>query len=709
MFNLPNFAIFDTETIIHTNNYDNVKTILSNPKQYEDLLNKLTMTISCYTYTDDGKTATFKKYALGNIIDDLLQYDLVYFHNLDFDGNYLLKILMNFNYTNTDIYPKTKKGKFYNVNQQGSKIYSITIYDNDKKVDIYDSYKILRFSVAILGQYQQDITKLHIKDDNYHAKYIYDWYFHNIDTPEIEQYIQYAKNDVLVVYNALIRFNNMLSENKLNEPTLWKFKPSKKEKNIYPLFRFKTLTGFALSLFFLYNETSTNYLKDIPAWTIKLVQLSMKDWRYRLMTINEFYMFFRTLYNGGYCDYNADKVLTFQKDVFSLDLNSAYPDILLNHPLALSFDYATLYHNLDEEDKKEFMTYLKSNFPKTTLDEVLTYHSALNKLTNLNLIRITDTTISNDKRFKFIFRNNFVYSYESNNETHLSTLTKDSVIWMYDEEYAYFKQAYSGKYEIENTFSIYGKKVDNEYVKLFYNLKNAYKKTNLLYYNLAKLLMNSVTGKFGQKAFYDNEVLYPKKIYEYANEWWTDIVDVTYENKQRICQTNKIKVRKSLDKSFPHHKVYYNDISQITHYNNFLAVSYITSLVRIKIYSAINYFKIDNWVYSDTDSLKIISNDYTLKHMKDFEWYDEDKLGYFKNEGNSKEFIVFHSKAYCAKKDEIWHYTFGGCNINKIIDNPSLLLQKGYVKNGKRMKLQVRGGILLYDDTYTITFPNERH
>lgn len=151
-----------------------------------------------------------------NCIEDWLEYIYeykgakIYFHNAKFDGNFILSYLLNHGYQPAIITEKDEKtGKTTRryatkkemqndtlstlISDKGI-WYQITFKHKGHVYEIYDSYKILPFSVSTIGKsFGTAHKKLEIE-------YIGDMHAHGVITPEQEAYI---KNDVLVVKEAL--------------------------------------------------------------------------------------------------------------------------------------------------------------------------------------------------------------------------------------------------------------------------------------------------------------------------------------------------------------------------------------------------------------------------------------------------------------------------------------------------------------------------
>lgn len=118
-----------------------------------------------------------------------------YFHNVKFDGNFLLDYLLRNGYT----WNRVAEGKMLNkqfkcaISDRGP-WYSITIKMHNMVIEFRDSYKLLPFSVKRIGKgFQTKHRKLDMKYEGFR-------YAGCVITDEEKEYI---RNDVLVVKEAL--------------------------------------------------------------------------------------------------------------------------------------------------------------------------------------------------------------------------------------------------------------------------------------------------------------------------------------------------------------------------------------------------------------------------------------------------------------------------------------------------------------------------
>lgn len=138
---------------------------------------------------------TFKH---GNSMQSFIEYisqdnAQIYFHNLAFDGSFILDWLLNNNYWHTD--NAFRKGSFSTLISRMGKFYSITVcWRNGNKTEFRDSFKKLPMSVANVAKaFKLPESKLSIDYDEYREP------GHRLTAHEIA----YLKADVVIIAKAL--------------------------------------------------------------------------------------------------------------------------------------------------------------------------------------------------------------------------------------------------------------------------------------------------------------------------------------------------------------------------------------------------------------------------------------------------------------------------------------------------------------------------
>ena len=145
------------------------------------------------------------KINLGNTIESFIEYarsqknSIFYFHNLKFDGEFIISWALNNGFTHAETKEEIKDMTFTTLISDVGLFYSIVLYfkkGNKKceKITFYDSLKIIPFSVdEIAKAFNLPISKLKIDYKEERKK-------SHILTEEEKDYI---KNDVLIVAKAL--------------------------------------------------------------------------------------------------------------------------------------------------------------------------------------------------------------------------------------------------------------------------------------------------------------------------------------------------------------------------------------------------------------------------------------------------------------------------------------------------------------------------
>lgn len=136
----------------------------------------------------------------GNSIETFLDYcaaltetATIYFHNLKFDGEFILSYIMQNGYTYTDS-KKLRTKQFKTLISDMGVFYSLEIMFNKTRVKFYDSLKVLPFTVEQIAKaFNLKIRKLSIEYDEYREP------GHELTQEEKD----YITNDIVIVAQAL--------------------------------------------------------------------------------------------------------------------------------------------------------------------------------------------------------------------------------------------------------------------------------------------------------------------------------------------------------------------------------------------------------------------------------------------------------------------------------------------------------------------------
>ena len=195
-----------------------------------------------YAICEIGNIENFK---YGNSIEDFIKWCqngrenyIVYFHNLKYDGEYILNYLLKNGYECIKD-KKDRHDKTFNVVISGEgNFYAIEIYFTVKnarkvnKVTIYDSLKIINSSVEKIAQdFDLPINKLEI---DYKA-------FREVGHKLTQEEVNYIRNDVEIMARALkIMFDENLNKMTIGSCALNNYKKlTKNFKSYYPELEFE--------------------------------------------------------------------------------------------------------------------------------------------------------------------------------------------------------------------------------------------------------------------------------------------------------------------------------------------------------------------------------------------------------------------------------------------------------------------------------------
>ena len=239
----------------------------------------------CEIFTNDKPTI------YGNIVDFMNFFYktpgnfIVYFHNLKFDGSYIIDLLLRNGYTFTDGKQKDMANyQFSAVISEMGQFYNIKIKRYGKFVEFRDSLKLLPFSLARAAKAFQ--TKYQKLEMEYSGHYDSDIEI----TPEERKYIE---NDVLVLRELIeMMFNEEHKELTIGSCCLKEFKQ------------------------FYEKIDYNNFFPDLSEHECP-VELHNK-----YTTVDDY---IRKSYRGGYCYLNPKyKGLIIEKGI-TFDVNSLYP------------------------------------------------------------------------------------------------------------------------------------------------------------------------------------------------------------------------------------------------------------------------------------------------------------------------------------------------------------------------------------------------
>lgn len=258
-----------------------------------------------------------------------------------------------------------------------------------------------------------------------------------------------------------------------------------------------------------------------------------------------------------------------------------------------------------------------------------------------------------------------------------------------------FEKYYDGVWLKKVVISVKEKETPfKDFIDIFSNLKeNATSESDRLF---AKLMLNSLYGKFGQKLSFDKIAISDKWLPQFKktdNCIWYDMGD---GRKSVVVKNGEFYYyKKGIDD---------NDIKNGKYIP--LAVK-ITSLARSVLLDAIHK-NFDKFVYCDTDSVHLLGEAKGI-------WLDNKKTGAWKFEGKSELSLYRRPKHYVNLVDCQIKLKGGGFDVSMINESSYLNwnkfmkmylnLKEFKVLNGKKMSRIVKGGVLISNIDYDFTTP----
>lgn len=387
-------------------------------------------------------------------LEGLNNEDTIYFHNLSFDGDFIIKWLVNHKWYLNNV-DAINPNEFY-VFRNGQKIYYIKLNLNNKIIHLQCSYLLLNTSISQLGNSVniQKIDETINKDE-----------FYNQEPKPLNQVkkelIDYIKRDVEIARLSYINFKQVIeSLSFVNEEI--------------DLTQYLTVTSLIRKLLYL---ALTKYLKskNLNCHPAQLLEMNEKDYEWT----NE-------LLAGGLTQFNLSYLgrQEMKSNVF-IDVNSAYPAVM-TQPLPwgkLSDKPIPKFQNIKFyrikiikgkiKPQYNFLAFWPNKQNETYETEI--WHPFFNKKVKIK------------QRYRYC-----------------QTLT-EHVITLYDCEFQALKQFYDLEYEILDIKYVKANPYLREYVKELYKYKKLYKSQKKEGYTHAiKILLNSTYGSLCMKNQYSS-------------------------------------------------------------------------------------------------------------------------------------------------------------------------------------------------------------
>lgn len=551
-----------------------------------------------------------ENFIYGNSIDDFMNWcekeknHKIYFHNLKFDGQFILAWLFRNGYEFVDDKKDAYDHSFSTLITDMGQFFSIEIYfktSNKKhinKVTFYDSMKILNFSVSqIAKDFDLPIRKLKI---DYKAK-------REVGHILTHQEVDYIRNDVEIMARALqIMFDEKLTK--------------------------ITIASDALQN---YKDITPNFNKLFPVLDYEIDQ----D--------------IRRSYKGGFTYAFPSHRGEIVGEGIVYDVNSLYPSIMVNKPLPYG---QPVYFEGEYQEDKLYPLYVQRLSCEFKLKE--------GKIPSIQL------------KGNMSFRQN-EYVESSNGEIVTMTLTSVDLELFFENYEVIGDIYYDGGWKFRQKKGLF-----TDYINQWTEKKiQAKKDGNLALYQISKLMLNSLYGKFG---------LNPNS------------------RLKRPVEMDGV-VKYSLQPLEERKPVYIPVATFITSYGR---DTIIRSALAIRKWG-IETLGYDPVRYCDTDSLHINCTEEQAKPLSNYINIDDYILGYWKLESKFQKAKFIRAKSYIEQGyDGKINVTIAGLpkKLSTIItfeNFASGFTTKGMdlAKLGLERKLtykQVEGGVLLVETDFTI-------
>ncbi len=543
----------------------------------------------CWAVSEIGNENNVKH---GTKIEEFMEWceinsdTIVYFHNLKFDGQFLLSYLLNNGYKCVNGEAEKCARTFKTLISDMGIFFSIEIYFTKKKhIKIYDSMKLIPGKIDDMstnfnvGLEKLDIDYNQVRDIGY--------------IPD-EHEIDYILNDVKIPAIAL----NFLFEKKLTKMTL--------ASNA--LSDFKNVIGY---------NTFNHFF---PVLNVEIDNEIRSSYRGGFTYLNDIYK-----------DEQVGKGLV-------LDVNSLYPFVLYNCRLPIANPI-----------------FFKGKYEKDNIYDL--YVQRLSCEFELKPGKIPTIQIKDDICFK-----PNEYLKDSNNRVVVLTLTNID-LQLFFENYNVYNIKYLNGFKFRSARGLF-----RGYIDKWTNLKIESKKNgNKSLYQISKLMLNSLYGKFGLNPRCRSKTPYLK-----------DGV-----------------VRYKMDDVEIRDGIYIPIASFVTAYARDKTIR---TSQQIKDYSVKTYGE-DKYIYSDTDSIHTTLSKDELKKICDIDDY---RLGAWKIENEFSRAKFIRQKTYVEEIDGKLKITCAGlpesCYSQVTFEN----FNKDLSVSGKLSYKYVKGGVKLVETTFKI-------
>lgn len=369
-----------------------------------------------------------------HIVDNKINQ--VYFHNLSFDGDFIMQYLIKNDYVYVDspMYDRAtlSNGEWTWMCDSGGSIYSIEVLIGGHKFEFRCSYKVLNAPISRLGkmissEYGIEFAKEEID---------YDEYYHFDDKKEVpEELLSYLKKDIdIALYSMLL-----LSDN----------------------YEVKATAASTSKNAFIDYYGKEEFVKDFGG---SLFNIQTRESEVHNVLTHKQFDHISKSYSGGrvFIRPGGQDVLYENINGVSTDLVSSYPGIMKE----LKMPYGSPLHS-----------------PPVGFDFI-----------ELVTVKIYSAT-KNDPEMPSFLKDK---TKSSRFDTHYTDTVYDTTYVMWREELEFLEKHYTVKYDIYHSESLFFrvKKTFEEYINHIKKLKMS---SEGALRDIYKLIINAFYGKFGEK------------------------------------------------------------------------------------------------------------------------------------------------------------------------------------------------------------------
>lgn len=581
----------------------------------------------------DQKNGIITGKTLDQFMDFIIQdgkNKIIYFHNLSFDGDFIIKWLFRnypknfkqdyqFTTINYEVVNQVPKFNWFSFFKNNNRIYNIDwcvrkmIKNKVMKVKIQFrcSYNLLPSSIESLGK----SFKINKIDDEAINSLIRKGYietkdqFYDLGGYEVHDdpflkniFIEYIKRDVNIAKTSFLHYKETIesTEDAINNKY--------KKQDVYLQ---KILTTASCVQKLVKNNIWNN--KHLNNYVKQGLKISSYE-QYELM---------RKFYSGGFTQFNPKyHNEIFKHEGFSIDINSSYP-----WAMTQQLPYGELLEEIPQ-DTNNYLTYcvVKMKFKIKS---------------------------------KYI---NFICLKNKSNTGARYALYGNGTFYFLLEEFNFYKKIYD--IEIEEMKYYYARSFSflKPFIEKYYHLKSdADLNGQAALKTTYKLLLNSLYGSFAKKAIYPMQVWMSK---DYYDKLKNNELDALYDekNKKWIPKTFK-------QVSIPNEDLYCVEMEKEdkpSKFPNMLVGATITAWSRLKLLNAIFDVGIDKFLYCDTDSIYCLGKKENLPPSIELDDY---KLGAWKVEFQFSKGKILGAKRYVfANKENKIKSATAGVRLQKLTE-----------------------------------------